>query len=395
MDVAALAPEGLPKDVTPEEVAAIAAAAAQIQMAGAGAEDEHRVSESGSSETEISEPQISAAASQGSSEPAPVGDRFASAAVEEAKTEALQENKIDGAADAVAAAEAEPHLSDDAKGKETQDLPVTMAVAAVESAAASGDGSRWMAAPATLDGEEATISLEQEMQKAYARVRAVCGRGAESASTAVVPEAEAASVEHSSTSEGTPAVEAWPVENLSSPEVATVEADAASAPVADAVISAAETVVADASSPVAPEAQELQPQEVQPVPEAEPVVAEAETASDSAAIASADEPTAESKPDSEAVKSTAAAWASWRQIRDTRKDGEVAQAESRELEVSEPAPAETTAMAVAAGAEQIVQEASAAQKGDPADVASIVESVLANLRPKLMEEISRKMAEKK
>ena len=384
VDVAALSPEGLPKDVTPEEVAAIAAAAAQIQMAGAGAEDEHRVSESGSSETEISEPQISAAASRGSSEPAPVGDRFASAAVKEAKTEALQENKIDGAADAVAAAEAEPHLSDDVKGEETQDLPVTMAAAAVESAAASGDGSRWMAAPAALDGEEATISLEQEMQKAYAPFAPY-----------VAAEAESASVEHSSTSEGTPAVEGWPVENLCPPEVATVEADAASAPVADAVISAAETVVADASSPVAQEAQESQPQEVQPVPEAEPVVAEAVTASDSAAIASADEPTAESKPDSEAVKSTAAAWASWRQIRDTRKDGEVAQAQSMELEVSEPVSAETTAMAVAAGAEQILQEAAAAPKGEPADVASIVESVLANLRPKLMEEISRKMAEKK
>ena len=61
----------------------------------------------------------------------------------------------------------------------------------------------------------------------------------------------------------------------------------------------------------------------------------------------------------------------------------------------EPVPAEPAAMAVAAGAEQILQEASAAPQAEPADVASIVESVLANLRPKLMEEISRKMAEKK
>ena len=50
---------------------------------------------------------------------------------------------------------------------------------------------------------------------------------------------------------------------------------------------------------------------------------------------------------------------------------------------------------MAAGAEKTLQEASAAPKADPADVASIVESVLANLRPKLMEEIARKMAEKK
>ena len=40
VDVAALAPEGLPKDVTPEEVAAIAAAAAQIHMAAEALRDE-------------------------------------------------------------------------------------------------------------------------------------------------------------------------------------------------------------------------------------------------------------------------------------------------------------------------------------------------------------------
>ncbi len=109
-----------------------------------------------------------------------------------------------------------------------------------------------------------------------------------------------------------------------------------------------------------------------------------------------DEHTAEYKPDSEAIKSTAAAWASWRQIRDTRQDEEAAQAQSysKKFAAPEAVPAETAA-AVAAGAEQTLQEASASAKGDSPDVASIVESVLANLRPKLMEEISRKMAEKK
>jgi hypothetical protein len=127
------------------------------------------------------------------------------------------------------------------------------------------------------------------------------------------------------------------------------------------------------------------------------VVAEAAPAfsGDSAPSVPADEPTAEHKPDFETVKSTAAAWASWRQIRDNHKDGEAAPAQSKEFEVSEPVPAETAARAVAAGAEQIMLEAAAPSNGEPVDVASIVESVLANLRPKLMEEISRKMAEKK
>jgi hypothetical protein len=97
---------------------------------------------------------------------------------------------------------------------------------------------------------------------------------------------------------------------------------------------------------------------------------------------------------SETVKSTAAAWASWRQIRDTNGSQAVPD-QSQEVEVPESAPAEA-ARAVAAGAEQILQEAQAnAPSGNPTDVASIVDSVLADLRPKLMAEISRKMAEKK
>jgi hypothetical protein len=162
------------------------------------------------------------------------------------------------------------------------------------------------------------------------------------------------------------------------------------------VSAAEETTVAHPVEQSALPAQELAPQESQPEPEAVPAMAEAATgyASDFAHPQGGEEQAEEYKPDSETIKSTAAAWASWRQIRDTRKDGEVAQARPQEFELHEPVPAETAA-AVAAGAEQTLQEASVPAKGDSPDVASIVESVLANLRPKLMEEISRKMAEKK
>jgi len=100
--------------------------------------------------------------------------------------------------------------------------------------------------------------------------------------------------------------------------------------------------------------------------------------------------------ESETVKSTAAAWASWRQIRDTGKESEAIEAQPRESEAPQSAPEQIHAKAVAAGAEQLLQEAAAADPNrNPSDVASIVDSVLADLRPKLMEEISRKMAEKK
>jgi CheY-like chemotaxis protein len=424
VDVAALAPEGLPKDVTPEEVAAITAAAAQIHMAGAGAKEfqvsETQVSETQASEThvpeaQVSEIQLSEATSQGSFEPPArrAEDSIGSSVREVPTTEALQAGEP-------VATEIEPRLNSnsDVKAEETQDQPVTMAVATAESvAAASGNGSRWMAVPVALEGEEATVSLEQEMQTAYAAYAAYLPAESDSAGVTTLPEVEALRAETISAPEAVapevvaPVAEAAPTENFSSLEIAIFQADAevspaaeltqsnaAPAPVAEFVAAGGvEPVVAEAVGLDAPEAPESQPQESQPAPEAEPAMAEAAPASvgDFASAVRDDEPAAEYKPDSETVKNTAAAWASWRQIRDTRKDGEMAPAQSKEFVVCEAAPAETAAMAVAAGAEQILQEASALPKSDPTDVASIVESVLANLRPKLMEEISRKMAEKK
>jgi CheY-like chemotaxis protein len=431
VDVAALAPVGLPKDVTPEEVAAITAAAAQIQMAGAAVKDEPPVGGSESFDTPAADPQISEtpvaqasvfetqtpetktpetqtfeAANQESSAPPAdrVEDHFVPPAYEEAKTEVSQESQESE----VAAAEF--NVKGNVSPEETQDLPVTMAAATSESAAAvSVEGSLWTAVPMALEGEEATTSLEEEMQRAYAAYAPYVAAEADSSSDAGAQEVEAATAENSSLPESLPeiasVVVAEPVESFSSPEVATFVADAEAssntfaepsaepAPVPEPESSAVQTVVADAA--VVAEAQESDSQHLNSWPEAEPAMAEATPASSDFAVAVAThEPVAEYKPDSETVKSAAAAWASWRQIRDTRKDGEVAQSQSKEFEVSESVPAEA-AMAVAAGAEQIAQAVPSAPASEPVDIASIVESVLANLRPKLMEEISRKMAEKK
>jgi hypothetical protein len=93
------------------------------------------------------------------------------------------------------------------------------------------------------------------------------------------------------------------------------------------------------------------------------------------------------------VKNTAAAWASWREVRDSNDS--MAAAEDKPLKNEAPQPPDSAAMAVAAGAEQMPQAVSPVESDTPADVASIVDSVLADLRPRLMEEISRKMAQKK
>jgi CheY-like chemotaxis protein len=446
VDVAALAPAGLPKDVTPAEVAAIAAAAAQMQRAGAAAQVaaqvaphvtrsasfEPQISESRISEFKVSGPQISepltsepqvhettvtGSTGYASFDPpsARVEESVAPAVegkVEEEVRESVQENKIDAVAGEVAGAPAESRIEADTRAEDTQDQPVTMAATADFVSEVSAGGSRWTATPVALEADEATISLEEEMQKAYAAYAAYATP--DSADVASAPEVEAAPPENSYSPEVVaPVVDAAPAENGFSSEPVPVEAHAdispatevtepnpVPAPVVDSVVSAEETVVAEPASPVVMETESSQPQESQLVPEVVPAAAEVVTTSSSesapgfAPIERGDEPTAEYKPESEAIKSTAAAWASWRQIRDTRQDGEVAAARPKEFEAPEAIPAETAA-AVAAGAEQTLQEASSSPKGDSPDVASIVESVLANLRPKLMEEISRKMAEKK
>jgi CheY-like chemotaxis protein len=451
VDVAALAPAGLPKDVTPAEVAAIAAAAAQMQRAGAAAQvaaqvaphvtrsasfepqiSESRISEFKVSGPELTEPQISepltsepqvhettvtGSTGYASFDPpsARVEESVAPAVegkVEEEVRESVRENKIDAVAGEVAGAPAESRIEADTRAEDTQDQPVTMAATAEFVSEVSAGGSRWTATPVALEADEATISLEEEMQKAYAAYAAYATP--DSADVASAPEVEAAPPENSYSPEVVaPVVDAAPAENAFSSEPVPVEAHAdispatevaepnpAPAPDVESVGSAEETVVADPASPVVMETESSQPQESQLVPEVVPATSEVVTASSSesahgfAPIERGDEPTAEYKPESEAIKSTAAAWASWRQIRDTRQDGEVAQARPKEFEAPEAIPAETAA-AVAAGAEQTLQEASSSPKGDSPDVASIVESVLANLRPKLMEEISRKMAEKK
>jgi hypothetical protein len=80
---------------------------------------------------------------------------------------------------------------------------------------------------------------------------------------------------------------------------------------------------------------------------------------------------------------TAAAWASWRRIRESGNPKDAS--ESDKPEESSSASSDEAAMAVAAGAET-------APEGP--EIASIVDSVLADLRPKIMEEISKKFKKK-
>jgi len=96
------------------------------------------------------------------------------------------------------------------------------------------------------------------------------------------------------------------------------------------------------------------------------------------------------KKESDIAATTAAAWASWRRIRATGDPKDAAQSKNKD---EDKAPAEEAAMAVAAGAEKLPEDVPAASESP--EIASIVDSVLADLRPKIVEEITRKLGKKK
>jgi CheY-like chemotaxis protein len=444
-DAVAPIPPNLLNDVTPEEVAAIAAAVAQMQMATAAqdfAQLVPAVSEEKSEERSEAKPET-----QISTEPA------AAAAPVPAATES--------------------------------EVPATMAVSTESEVAAKDDSPRWKAVSVALDSEEASISLENEMRQAYAAFVAE----PEQASTVAVssepkpvaspapasveqvpsatyssssaepvadspvallapPEPEPSSTfvssEPATAAMAQSAIEAYtafpavaepeklpevanasnePVTAVSkpapqesspieahTPEIAVPQVEANHEP----ALNQESAQVAEQPAPVVAEAiaqAEATPvshlHEAQPLAEAEPVIAQAAAVGSHvttgyAQILHRAEHEADPKPESEVVKSTAAAWASWRQTRDNgeAKAESVAESNPSASPSSESVPVDSAAMAVAAGAEHVAQEVSAEPAAEPPaenteELANIVDSVLADLRPKLMAEISRKMSQKK
>jgi hypothetical protein len=406
--------------VTPEEVAAIAAAAAQIQIAAAA------VAETSASAD------LAAAAATPNSPPEVVPENTLP---EEVVAENIvSENKENVPGQTFAAETHLPHA--DEKSDASQDVPMTMAAAtqsmATESiAGANGGTSRWSAVAVALEAEEANIALDQEMQKAYAAFVTEETTSASVTPALVIapPEmsapaqvAEPAPTSAISQPEPEPVSQPEHFPSAEAPQPAPPQAEQSAPVAADSYVadqpasvpevipppqpevSFAEPAHESVTQPVTAAVETAAPQELTPVPQPEPAVAE--TIAESQAVApiipaepaqeqerQKDEPKKESETETVDVKNTAAAWATWRNIRDT-SDLKPADLEPQS-QVSEAAtPIDSAAMAVAAGAEQTSQE-NVPTPENPSDVASIVDSVLADLRPRLMAEITRKMSEKK
>ena len=512
VDLGALAPEGLPKDVTPEEIAALAAAAAQVK----GKLAESRFAEAAPTEARTEETQ--------QTQPAAVLPQEVTAAVSPAATFAGQKSEekfVQNFAEKIgapleksgeAAAAVSPSdvitaieslqpdgvtlpgaslgngFSSQGAVDPTADEPVTMAAAA--GSGSVGESPRWTAVSVALGSEEAAISLEHEMQKAYAAFAAA--EGGHATSVTAAPETGLNSVELTAAAESSSPSEAALAEPVGSiPAMPAPEAAQALSALANGSTEAiraavqelemvAESYVGETATPPGfgtalvaetgtaahfvpevpptveasaresstaanpemskhdepgswyePKNQEGKNQDrksedrndegqknEEPFAAAAPgegyrtteerreivaptfvneVPGERTSASQvsSCMEAAATQPAAEGKGETankESDVNTVAAWASWRRIRESGDLG-AASEEPSQKEAGTSTP--QAAMAVAAGAEKTPEEAFAESESDPAAIASIVDSVLADLRPKIFEEISRKMAKKK
>ena len=485
VDLGALAPEGLPKDVTPEEIAALAAAAAQVKGKIAENTPEHeKVEAQTHSQTSTELPPD---APKESTAAAPAFATFAGQKGEEKSAE-----KIDGSSDnssdshkdaapspadiiaAIAGLELDSVSSPVASSgngsglhgtdSRTADEPVTMAVAA--GAQSADAASRWTGVSVAVAPEEAAISLEHEMQKAYAAFAAAetghagvaappnqthsvseparteissqaaaapetvvpvpaspapeaaqalsaMANAATEAISAAVKELEAVAASYVAQKEPTPAETGSPSAEISEaaqaePQVsqaieARVQASTQESPVVATEQPALETPKLETTNSDTSEIKQEEPRR----DAAEPDEAFRSTAEAPEAIgpALANEIPAErasapgnretAKNESEMAATTAAAWASWRQIRESGDPKGAPEDPAPKAVEEAPFSPDAAAMAVAAGAEKTPEEVSTAPDSDPDAIASIVDSVLADMRPKIFEEISRKMGKKK
>lgn len=483
VNLEALAPEGLPKDVTPEEIAALAAAAAQVKGTIADTKlaepaPEQPVAPQTDATVVTAQPidGKTAEAPKATEEIEPPTEKPSDAAPEVASRNAT------GPADVIAAvAVLEPEsrkstATDYGNGMASHEPacePVTMAMAA--GAAYTGAASRWTAVPVSLAPDEIAVSLELEMQKAYAAFAAaeVAHSGhvtitetqpvavgpqaasepasrpaslveAETSHVPAIAELEVAQAANETASAATDAISAavreleavaasYEAQRPISPEPEPAPAQAIEASVQTAPETAPTAEARTEENPVvttttsersgkefAPnvvyeepkEEQQEEPKHEEPALVAEPVAATVEAASaviaekfevaaPSSHLATASgEPaagvtTVTGKKESEFAENTAAAWANWRRTRESGDATPTQTAQPNGDTEQEALPHDAAAMAVAAGAEKTPEESAAPPDADSGEIASIVDSVLADLRPKIMAEVSRKLGKKK
>jgi CheY-like chemotaxis protein len=264
-------------------------------------------------------------------------------------------------------------------------VPVTMAVAG---AMQEFSGPRWIAEPVALTPDEATFVLEQEMEKAYAAFAAADAARMSFASS-LEPEASmqlsdaatdsGANSFPASHSEGFESRPQEPIA-ISNEESAAQLSAVTHSPRADAVsgstISEVEEVSAYAAAASASSGMTEAPNDGPVMSQPSPVMESSESVS----------PNTEPSP-GPGESELSAAWANWKNMRESvigsPPGSNIADTVAELKETASEAQPEPQL------------DASSATEDDSTEISSIVDSVLADLKPKLMAEIARKMGKEK
>jgi twitching motility two-component system response regulator PilH len=409
---------GLPSDITPEEIAAITAAAAQLSGSAAPVAETKPAERSTAITAELGQPaepaleakavsgeitaenatQATAAsaeaeapdqesspvtfasatvAAEATSAPSEVGkdalavaDSTPAETVEPAATEIAQSNNAEVSeekkpapepdSDVIAALQALTPVSETLVEEKS---PVEAVAEMALTAAGQQQGPRWIAETMPVDAGEANTPLEAEMQKAFAAYAAAdVGRvslpAAAIAGSYVVP---APSVEEPTA--------------IAEPQQPTPTLETAIAAVAASGSSSVSSVAeGDGAMKVAESTSGGTPSQSE--------VAKAEYSSS----------------ESHADPLRAAAWANWSQIRDSIIGATASAEQVTEPKTNTPPSAEQTPKPEPPGSvtNQVAPTESPTASAEAGAIASIVESVLAELRPKIVEEITKKLgADKK
>lgn len=232
---------------------------------------------------------------------------------------------------------------------------------------------RWIAEEVALAPDEATLSLEREMEQAYAAV------AASNTAHASVAAPIATSVEAPAE---LPARESAPSPEAPAPAVPSLEAPAAFAMAAAAGDTAA---LVGTAAPI-------EESVVSPIEDSEQhrdVEVAAAVAEEAPSAVSADAP---ATVDTQIAGGAEDMVANWKNIRDSIASGAPKAAPAKEKEEVRPVEPEKVE---AAAPPVAVAEVPAPSASDPRSIASIVDSVLAELRPKIVEEIAKKLADSK
>jgi len=251
-------------------------------------------------------------------------------------------------------------------------------------AASAFSGPRWIAEVVPLSMEEATFVLEQEMEKqyaAFAAADAVCAALAAGSGSSVSWVSSAVAVEEAPAPEfeqqHSPVAETSPEVQLQVAEVGSVSS---TAPEFSSLDSESGTGVVASEE------------------KGEAFAAAAGAHSSVSAVAS------EAPEQNEA--DLAAAWANWKQIRGTILGSQTVvpitpTGESAAVEETAAMPEENLASAQSEVAEAVesapvvAQEESANEADSADDISNMVDNMLAELKPKLMKEIAKKLKKEK